>query len=371
MKASQLGKPFRMNLLVEIPSQTNAVRMPSKMSIADLEFVPEGTPDSQPVAVLEESRQISLRRAAIPEPGTGEIRVRIRYVGICGSDLESYRGIRKPEFLSMPARLGHEVSGVIDKLGRGVHGLRVGQRVTCRYVWGAFARYIVCKPFNVHAVPERLDDRDISPMEVLPGILHAAERAAITPNTDVLITGQGVSGLVMTQVAALYSPRTLAVTDLKPRNLELARRYGATHAYQVPSSTGSTMEAVREDFPDGFEVVIPCLLEGDGMIDALEACSFGGRIILYGCIAPCHEFDWLKVHRKRVDILSTEPRRDIDMRRWFTEGVNLVEQGLVEFQSMITDIYPLERISEAFQRRDSSPADSIHILVDCESGEGR
>jgi len=339
--------------------------MANIMSIADLDLVPDGTPGSQPVAVLEEPCRISMRCARIPEPGTGEIRVKVRYVGICGSDLESYRGIRRPEFLSTPARLGHEVSGIIDKLGPGVHGLQTGQRVTCRYVWGAFAQYIVCKPFNVHTVPDHLDDRDISPIEVLPGILHATERAAITNQTDVLIMGQGVSGLVMTQVAALFSPRNLAVTDLKPRNLELARRYGATHTYQLSDTKASTMDALREDFPDGFEVVIPCLLEGNGMADALDACAFGGRIILYGCIAPCNDFDWLKLHRKRADILSTEPKRDIDMRRWFTEGVRLVEQGLVEFQSMITDIYPLSDIAEAFAKRDTSPTDSIHILVDC------
>ena len=67
-----------MNLLVQGNTPINAVRMPSAMSIADLELVPEGTPGSQPVAVLEEPFRISLRRAAIPEPGTGEIRVRVR-----------------------------------------------------------------------------------------------------------------------------------------------------------------------------------------------------------------------------------------------------------------------------------------------------
>lgn len=341
--------------------------MANIMSIANLDLVAEGTPNAQPVAVLDEPFRISVQWARIPEPGPGEIRVKVRYVGICGSDLESYRGIRRPEFLSTPARLGHEVSGTIDKLGPGVHGLRPGQRVSCRYVWGAFARFIVCKPFNVHTVPDHLDDRDISPIEVLPGILHAAERADISTHTDVLIMGQGVSGLVMTQVVALFSPCRLAVTDLKPRNLELAKRYGATHAYSISNTKAPTMDAVGADFPDGFEVVIPCLLEGNGMADALDACAFGGRIILYGCIAPCDDFDWLKVHRKRVDILSTEPKRDIDMRRWFSEGVQLVEHGLVEFRSMITDIFPLSQIAEAFEKRDQSPPDSIHILIDCQA----
>ncbi len=339
--------------------------MPNIMSIADLELVPEGTPNSQQVAVLQEPYRIEMAHAAIPEPGIDEIRIKIRYVGICGSDLESYRGIRRPEFLSTPSRLGHEVSGVIDKVGTQVRGLHVGERVTCRYVWGAFAEYIVCKPFNVHTVSDRLKDEDISPIEVLPGILHAVERAQITPNTDVLIMGQGVSGLVMTQAAALFSPRNLVVTDLKDKNLELAKRYGATHTYKLPGHDAATMDTLREAFPEGFEAVIPCLLEGNGMMDALDCCAFAGRIILYGCIAPCTDFDWLKLHRKRVDILTTEPKRDIDMRRWFTEGVNLVEQGLINLSEMVTHTFPLSQIQQAFNQRDEGPLDSIHILIDC------
>ncbi len=342
--------------------------MATKMDIAKLDLVPEGTPNAQRVAVLDEPYKLSLQWASIPEPGQGEIRIKIRYVGICGSDLESYRGCRKPEFLSTPARLGHEVSGVIDKLGPDVRGLKTGQRVTCRYVWGAFAEYIVCTPFNVHVVPDTLDDHDISPIEVLPGILHAAELSRITTNTDVLIMGQGVSGLVMTQAVSRYSPRTLAVTDIKPHKLELARRYGATHTYQLPAGDARTMDVVSRDIPQGFEVVIPCLLEGDGMIDAVDCASMGGRIIMYGCIGICQQpFDWLKVHRKRLEIYSTEPRRDIDMRRWFTEGVALVEQGIINLSEMITDVFTLEEIVEAFNKRDDKANDAIHILVDCAS----
>lgn len=111
-------------------------------------------------------------------------------------------------------------------------------------MWGAFAEAIVCRPFNVKVLPPAFPMLEISLIEVLPGIIHACELAKITPHTTVLITGQGVSGLVMTQasaaaagcgkhgaltrspaqVASLYSPKALVVTDLKPRNLELARR---------------------------------------------------------------------------------------------------------------------------------------------------
>ena len=76
--------------------------MATKMNIAELELVSSDTPGAQRVAVLDEPGSISVRHARIPEPGHGEIRIKIRYVGICGSDLESYRGARSPEFRARP-----------------------------------------------------------------------------------------------------------------------------------------------------------------------------------------------------------------------------------------------------------------------------
>lgn len=174
-------------------------------------------------------------------------------------------------------------------------GLRVGDRVTCRYVWGAFAEAIVCQPFNVKVLPPSFPLLDISLIEVLPGIIHAAELGRITPHSTVLITGQGVSGLVLTQVVKQFSPRVLAVTDLKTRNLELAKRYGATHTYVIPTEHTPTMSVLGGEFPDGFDVVIPCLLDGDGMSDALDCCALAGRIVAYGCIGTCARFDFFKV----------------------------------------------------------------------------
>ena len=122
--------------------------MPTQMVVADLKLVPAGHPHAQKVAVLNKPYDISIAHAEIPTAGSGQVRVKIKWVGVCGSDIETYRGQRQPEFMSTPARLGHEVAGVIDQVGPNVVGLKVGDRVACRYVWGAFAEYIVCAPLT-------------------------------------------------------------------------------------------------------------------------------------------------------------------------------------------------------------------------------
>lgn len=341
--------------------------MATQMQMADLKLVSADHPKNQKVAVLNAPYDISIAHAEIPEPGDGEIRLKIKWVGVCGSDVEAYRGTRQPEYLSTPARLGHEVSGIIDKIGSNVTGVKVGDKVTCRYVWGAFAEYIVCKPFNVKVMPPDFPMLEISLIEVLPGVIHTAELSNIDASKNVLILGQGVSGLVLTQVLSLYSPQNLVVTDLKERNLELAEKYGATHTYQIPTPDTRTMDVLGDDFPDGFDIVIPCLLEGDGMVDAIDCSALRGRIVMYGCIGVCNKpIDFFKVHRKRLEIYSTEPRTDIDMRRFFEESVQLVVNGLVNTSEMVTDKLPLTRIDEAFRLRADEANESIHVLVDCD-----
>ena len=346
--------------------------MATKMTMADLQLVDQAGEDTQRVAVLDAPYKMSVRDAKIPIPADDEVRVKIKWVGICGSDLEAYRGTRAPEFISTPARLGHEVSGVIDMAGSQVVGLKKGDKVACRYVWGAFAEYIVCKPFNVKALPPDFPELEISPIEVLPGILHAAELGRIDQTKNVLIMGQGVSGLMMTQVVRQFSPKNLAVTDLSPAKLALARKYGATHAYRLPTGGARTMDYAGRDFPDGFDVVIPCLLEGDGVVDAIDCAAMCARVVLYGCIGVCHKpIDFFKAHRKRLEFYMTEPRRDIDMRRFFEEGVQLVKDGLVNTGEMITHRFPLERIQEAFALRNDPPESALHVVVDCERPRNR
>ena len=120
----------------------------------------------------------------------------------------------------------------------------------------------MCRPFNVKVVPPSFPLIDTSLIEILPGVLHAVEIGQINQRTSVLIMGQGVSGLVLTQVVRLHSPKTLVVTDLNDRNLCLAKKYGANHhAYKVPAADIPTGEVLGADFPEGFDVVFPCLLE--------------------------------------------------------------------------------------------------------------
>ena len=104
------------------------------------------------------------------------------------------------------------------------------------------------------------------------------------------------------------------------------------------------------------------------MLDAIDCSALCGRIVMYGCLGICTKpIDFYAVHRKRLDIHSTEPRRDIDMRRLFDQSVQMVSDGLVNTSEMITHRVPLGNIAEAFALRSDETSDAIHVLVDCEA----
>lgn len=342
--------------------------MVRKMIVPEMEWTDHHSEGTQQVAVMEKVGDIDIKYAKIPHAKDNEIRVDVKWVGICGSDLEVYRGARTPEFLSYPMRLGHEVAGIVDEVGSHVVGLKVGDHVALRYVWGAFAEYITCDPFSAVLLPKDFPLMHGSLIEITPTILNGMERAEISQAKNVLIMGQGVSGLQLTQVAHLYSPRNLVVTDLFDEKLTLSREFGATRTYRIPSQDTPTMDIVGKDFPDGFDVVIPALLEGDAIIDALDCCAQNAKLIMYGGIGKTSKtIDFFKMHRRRVDILTTEPKRDIDNHRLLREGRDMVLNGLINTERTVTNIFPLSQIARAFKLRNHTQADVIHVMIDCDA----
>lgn len=103
------------------------------------------------------------------------------------------------------------------------------------------------------------------------------------------------------------------------------------------------------------------------MVDAINCTATCGRIILYGCIGICNKpIDFFQVHRKRLEIYPTEPRSDMDMRRYFQESVQLVKDGIINTTEIISERIPLSQIDRAFALRNDKTNDIIHGLVDCE-----
>lgn len=315
--------------------------------------------------VLQQPRQLERIDLPVPEPGPDQVRVRIAYTGICGSDVEAYLGHRALEFLTDPPMLGHEPSGIIDKVGERVHGLRVGDKVTTVGTWGCFGEYIVCHPGNVLPLHERIPLIDGSLIEVLPGIVNAATNTGITSAHDVLVCGQGLSGLQITRLVSIHGCKRLIAVDLFDEKLEIARRWGATHT--INASREDVKERVLEICPGGVDTTVMATLSGDDVPPAVEWTRHGGRIVLYGSIGPCSGIDFFRVHRKGISIVKEGyGRTGLERRRMWKDAMELVADGLLPTAELRTHILPMEKLPEAMELRATPRGDVIHVLLENE-----
>jgi len=314
--------------------------------------------------ILEKPRQLKPIEVPVPEPGPNEVRVQVAYVGICGSDVEAYLGHRSVEALSDPPMLGHEPSGVIDKVGEHVQGLKPGDRVATLGRWGSFTEFTTCKPTHVLKLAPEISLIEGSLIEVLPGIVKAATRTGLTRAHNVLVYGQGLSGLLITRVVALHGCRTLIATDLFDEKLTIAKQFGATHT--INAQNEDVKQRVNEIAPGGVDYVIMATLDGNDVPKALELLRPGGRIVLYGSIGPCDGIDFFQVHCKVASIIKefNDDHGILERRRVWKEGMELVRDGLLNTERLRTHIFPLEKLPEAMELRATPRPDVIHVLIE-------
>ena len=314
--------------------------------------------------ILKAPRQLEPVELPIPEPDPFQVRVKIGYVGICGSDVEAYLGNRKPEFLSDPPMLGHEPSGIIDTVGDHVTGLRVGDRVSTVGTWGCFSEYILSRPERVMKLAPEIPLIDGSLVEVLPGIIQTATRTGITKAHDVLVLGQGLSGLPITRLVALHGCKKLIAVDLFDEKLNLAREFGATHT--INAAKEDIAARVNEIAPGGVDVTIMATLDGNDVPKALNWTRNGGKIVLYGSIGPCDGIDFFHVHSKSISIVkeTTECNGQLEYRRLWREAMQLVADGILSTERLRTHIFPLEELQKAMELRARPRADVIHVVIE-------
>ncbi|BCW95032.1 MAG: zinc-binding dehydrogenase [Fimbriimonadales bacterium] len=241
---------------------------------------------------------VELREIAEPTPRAGEAIVRVRAVGVCGSDLHQYHNTQSWQ-VNVPVVLGHEFAGVIEAVGDGVQGWQVGDRVACetaavicercaycrtgRYnlcpqrlgfgygVNGAMTRYVRAPARILHRLPDTLSFEDAAMTEPCCVAAHAViECSQPKPGDLVVVFGSGPIGLLCLQMAKLFSPRKAILVGLSTdgARLQVAEAVGA----------GAILCADRDDI----EAIIR--REGDGLGADLVIDAVGSSAVLEPCL---------------------------------------------------------------------------------------
>jgi alcohol dehydrogenase len=303
-----------------------------------------------------------------PPPGPGDVVVRVRRVGVCGTDYAGYLG--KMAFFSYPRIPGHELGVEVLAVGAGVTNVKVGDRccvepyINCQQCYACRRGHTNCCMHNqtlgVHcdgglqplfALPARklhpspnLSDEQNALVETLAIGCHAVNRATAGPNDQVLVLGAGPIGLSVIEFARLAGARVL-VGDISEQRLRFAREQMGV-AETILLTDQSQFTAALEERTGGqwCDVVVDATGSPQSMSTALEYCAFAGRLVFVGITQQELKFPHAPImHRRELSLLASRNALPGD----FTRIIDLIEAGQIDTRPWITHHAPMHDLPRA------------------------
>ncbi len=312
-------------------------------------------------AVLTGPGQIRIDTVARPEPGPGQVRLRLEGCGVCASNLTPWAGPEWMQYPTEPGGLGHEGWGVVDALGDGVEGLKVGDRVAA-LSYKAYAEYDLAEADAVVPLPATLKDQPF-PGEPLGCAMNIFKRSEIAAGQTVAIVGIGFLGAILTRLATDAGARVIAISR-RPYSLDVARQFGAAEVIpmedhngiigQVKELTGGTfcdrvIEAVGKQWPLDLSA---------------ELTRERGRLIVAGYHqdGPRQVNMWLWNWRG-LDVINAHERDPKVYVQGIREAVDAVASGRLDPSPLYIHAYPLERLDDALNATRDRPDGFLKALV--------
>jgi threonine dehydrogenase-like Zn-dependent dehydrogenase len=339
--------------------------------------------------VIEEPGQFAVQTVPDPAPDVGEVVVRVGAVGICGTDVHIVAGEFPPT--PYPIVPGHEFAGEVVGLGapaedgpreghrglnHGSNGVQVGDLVAvdpslfcghCHYctigrgnlcenwgaigdtVDGAMAEYVTVPVANCYRLPGHVPAAHGALVEPLSCAVHGFDVLPRRLGSHYLIYGAGTMGLLMLQLAISAGAASVSVIDINAARLEVARTLGADAA---------AVDADQLDRPEGWEIVIDCTGAVPAIEDGLSRVRRGGTYQQFGVAAATARaaISPFRIYNDEITIVGS-----MAVLHSFGRAVDLLGEGVIDADTMITHDYPLADFEEALQTFRSGVGRKIQI----------
>lgn len=314
-------------------------------------------------AVLIQPRQFKIDSMEPPAPGEGEVRIRVRGCGVCGSDMGPWKGIQGLSYPMQPGAPGHEVFGTVEALGPGVEGLAVGQAVTA-LSYRAYAEYDVASADSVIALPEGLAGRPVLGEPVACAV-NVTRRAAVREGDVVVLLGAGFLGALLLQLLRTSgAPRPRRVFAVSRRRLSagLAERLGVDEPLTYEDDVRGRVGA--ETGGEMADVVIEATGKQGPLDLGAELTRVRGRLVVAGYHQDGPRTVNMQLWNWRgIDVINAHERDPRIYRSGMEEGVRLLAGGGLDLEPLITHTFPLADINEAFRTAEERPEGFLKSMV--------
>lgn len=316
----------------------------------------------------------------VPAPRQGEAAVKVKAVGICGTDLHIFKEGRAD--VDLPRVMGHELSGVVTALGEGADNLAVGDKVvldpvmacgSCRIcraghgnvcadvkcfgvqMDGGFQDEIVVPAKNLYRYPESYSFVQAALAEPFSVAANILSRVSLSESDFAVIMGAGTIGLSLVQ-GAKAAGATVLVSDIEESKLEKAKAMGAD--YTVNSRKEDLADIVKRHTEIGADVVIDAVGTVRLTEQSLELAAPCGRIAVISFDARPAQIPAVAITKKELSLIGSRmnAHRFPDVIRW-------MEEGALDLDAMITKVYPVEEIQKAFEDTLADSSNTIKTII--------
>ncbi|MFD1745563.1 zinc-binding dehydrogenase [Rhizobium helianthi] len=312
-------------------------------------------------AIMTGAGRIEMQQLAIPEPGPGQVRIKLEGCGVCASNLVPWSGPDWMQFPTEPGGLGHEGWGFVDALGDGVSSLKIGDRVAA-LSYNAYASHDLAAETAVVKLPPELDGVPF-PGEPLGCAMNIFQRAEISAGQTVAIIGVGFLGALLIQLAKEAGARVIAISR-RPFSLELARRMGADDVIAMEDHW-KIIEDVRALTNGQFcDRVIEAVGKQWPLDLAAELTRERGRLV----IAGYHQDGPRQVNMqlwnwRGLDVINAHERDPEVYVHGIREAIYAVASGRLDPSALYTHQFALEELDEALNAARDRPDGFLKALV--------
>jgi 2-desacetyl-2-hydroxyethyl bacteriochlorophyllide A dehydrogenase len=316
--------------------------------------------------VLDAVEKISLKDIPVPKVSSGNVLIQVKACGICGTDVHAYYGDWRPSF---PLVLGHELAGVVKKIGPDVKYIKTGDRVSvspdiycnncdmcrsgnekfCRN-WksigssqdGAFAEYCLCPEKIVYRIHENTSFEKATFIEPIACVLSAIKQIPEVYTKKILILGAGSIGLSFIMCLKTMSPLKLDILSRTDEKLKLAKVYGATETFNTTDVEGNYQDIIKEKY----DVVIDATGVTEVVENSFNLLDRGGELYIFGLAKTKNilKLNHYLIFDRNIKINGVYP----DLRS-FGVIIEMLENETIDPEPIISHKYKLDDFMEAFK----------------------
>ncbi|WP_343328585.1 zinc-dependent alcohol dehydrogenase [Polaribacter staleyi] len=333
--------------------------------------------------VYEGNKSFKVIEKEIEQPQKGEVRIKVAYVGVCGTDVHIYHGMMDKR-VKMPETIGHEMSGVIDAVGEGVSEYAVGDKVVVRPLddrlvkpsdkgfnhiceelkfvgidsEGAMQQYWNVPDFILHKLKAETDLKLAALIEPLSVATHDVRRSGLVKGETAVVLGGGPIGLLVAMVAKEVGAQVI-VSEVNPKRVAKAKELGfdAVNPMDV-----DLVEYVKGKTENRRADVVFEVAGVQPTLDIMcEVAGIRGRILMVAIHGEKKPVDLFKFFWKELSLIGARVYEKED----YEKSIQLITANELPFEQMITDVQPLTKIQQVFENIDKNP-DGMKVLMDCQ-----